>query len=530
MLNTPFPIPAAQTLLADLAGNDAVTVNIRCRRAPSVYTGASLPPDPEETSEITVKETDNGFNCTVDCTGAKSAFYALREIDLRFKENALRPGRYTVKPSFALRGYIEGFYGKPWTQAQRISVMELMAKHRMNAYFYAPKDDPYLRERWKEPYDEAQLSKLKTLAECAASISVDLWWCISPGLSVRYTDANDFKALCEKTRQVYGIGIRHFGLLLDDIDDALKDEADKAKYGTLANAHIDFITRYYNVLTATDASVKLAVCPTLYHGKGDESYITEVGQKIPWEISLFRTGPDICSRALTEADASFFETQTGHKPLYWDNYPVNDEAMFREMHLGPVIGRGKTLSRHAEGLIANCMEYAECSKIPLCTVADYLWDSEHYDPERSFENAVREIAGAQNAAAFLTFADHLYTSCLLNENNRRLLQALYGAGKAVAQHRVQDAEDIAASYRAKMSESLAFLARDLPICRELGPWIAKYKTACRIIDRLFDYILTPAHDGMRKDINDMIDVYASDPTVLIHEFVFREILLDRYLM
>ena len=121
-------------------------------------------------------------------------------------------------------------------------------------------------------------------------------------------------------------------------------------------------------------------------------------------------------------------------------------------------------------------------------------------------------------------------SCLLNENNRRLLQALYGAGKAVAQHRVQDAEDIAASYRAKMSESLAFLARDLPICRELGPWIAKYKTACRIIDRLFDYILTPAHDGMRKDINDMIDVYASDPTVLIHEFVFREILLDRYLM
>ena len=265
-------------------------------------------------------------------------------------------------------------------------------------------------------------------------------------------------------------------------------------------------------------------------GEMPPGYFEDFARDLPERAAIFWTGDRVMSSGYPLSSLEKAREIIGRKPFIWDNYPVNDEAMFREMHLGPVIGRGKTLSRHAEGLIANCMEYAECSKIPLCTVADYLWASEHYDPERSFENAVREIAGAQNAAAFLTFADHLYTSCLLNENNRRLLQALYGAGKAVAQHRVQDAEDIAASYRAKMSESLAFLARDLPICRELVPWIAKYKTACRIIDRLFDYILTPAHDGMRKDINDMIDVYASDPTVLIHEFVFREILLDRYLM
>lgn len=528
-MQTPFPIPAAQTLLSDLLGNDAIKINIKCSSAPSVFTGASFSPDPDEASELAVCETENGFDCTVNCSGPKSAFYALCEMDRRLKENALLPGKYTVKPSFSLRGYIEGFYGRPWTQAQRVSVMETMAKYRMNAYFYAPKDDPYLRERWKELYNEDQITKLKNLAEYAACLYMDLWWCISPGLSVRYADANDFESLCEKTKQVYSIGVRRFGLLLDDIDDTLKDENDKAAYGTLANAHIDFINRYYNALLAIDPSVKLAVCPTLYHGKGDESYISEVAQNIPNEISLFWTGPDICSRTLTITDAGFFQSHTGHKPLYWDNYPVNDEAMFREMHLGPVIGRDPALFRHAEGLISNCMEYAECSKIPLCTVADYLWDSENYDPERSFANAVNEIAGEKDAEAFLTFADHLYTSCLLNENDRRLLQALYGAGKAVKENRPQDAAAIAESYKAKMNESLAFLSKDNPLCRELQPWIAKYKTACGIIDRLFEYILTPAHDEMRKDIEALIDIYASDPTVLIHEFVFREILLDRYL-
>ena len=55
--------------------------------------------------------------------------------------------------------------------------------------------------------------------------------------------------------------------------------------------------------------------------------------------------------------------------------------MFQEMHIGALMGRDKELFKHCEGIISNVMEYAECSKIPLMTIADYLWNPLKYNPE-----------------------------------------------------------------------------------------------------------------------------------------------------
>ncbi|MBI2990565.1 MAG: beta-N-acetylglucosaminidase domain-containing protein, partial [Deltaproteobacteria bacterium] len=50
------------------------------------------------------------------------------------------------------RGIVEGFFGPPWSMAHRAAIFEFGARRGMNTYLYAPKDDPYHRERWKEPY------------------------------------------------------------------------------------------------------------------------------------------------------------------------------------------------------------------------------------------------------------------------------------------------------------------------------------------------------------------------------------------
>ena len=71
-----------------------------------------------------------------------------------------------------LRGIVEGFYGKPWTQEQRIDMMAFCEAHRLNAYIYAPKDDPYHREKWREPYPEAQIKKI--FSENEVTILADL--------------------------------------------------------------------------------------------------------------------------------------------------------------------------------------------------------------------------------------------------------------------------------------------------------------------------------------------------------------------
>ena len=55
-------------------------------------------------------------------------------------------------PSIAFRGVIEGFYGNPWSHANRMSQLAFYGKHKMNVYVYGPKDDPYHHSRWYEPY------------------------------------------------------------------------------------------------------------------------------------------------------------------------------------------------------------------------------------------------------------------------------------------------------------------------------------------------------------------------------------------
>src|SRR4051812_6045041 len=81
---------------------------------------------------------------------------------------AVAPGKpKPPKPAFQWRGVIQGSYGPVFTPAQRIRLLHFMSKHGFNAYLNAPKDDPYQRDRWREPYppdEQAELSREVALA------------------------------------------------------------------------------------------------------------------------------------------------------------------------------------------------------------------------------------------------------------------------------------------------------------------------------------------------------------------------------
>lgn len=450
------------------------------------------------------------------CSGEKSKFYALIDLAERVKGNKLCDGEFVSSPSFRVRGYIEGFYGKPWSHESRKSVMKLMAKNRMNTVFYAPKDDAYHRDLWRENYPDEEIKKLKELILDSQKYFMSFCWCIAPGLSMKYSDEKEFEILLNKTKQLYKIGVRSFGLLLDDIDEELFFDEDKKLYGESVNAHIDLINKYYNALTEIDSSVTLTVCPTVYHGKGDEYYISKLGQNISPLISVFWTGKDICSRELTTFDALKFYENTHHKVLYWDNYPVNDCSMFNEMHISPVIGREKDLWRYSEGLIANCMEYAECSKIPLITIADYLWDSENYDSQKSWEKAIKQVIGEENSEAFITFADHLYTSCLKDTNSRRMYKIFGGIEKAFKAGDTEKAFSIASDYLEKMKNCKAYLQQDLPICRELAKWSEKFFVTCDIMENIFEFLQTK-DEKVKEKLLSLADKYISLPAKISND-------------
>ncbi|MBR3779616.1 MAG: beta-N-acetylglucosaminidase domain-containing protein [Clostridia bacterium] len=458
----------------------------------------------------------SGKEVKIYCSCEKGAFYALCDLAKRIDENTVSDGEFICSPSFSVRGYIEGFYGTPWSHENRKSVMKLMAKNRMNTVYYAPKDDLYHREKWRENYPEDELERLKALVDCAKEYYMNFYWCIAPGLSMKYSDDAEFDTLINKTKQLYSIGIRCFGLLLDDIDEELVFEEDKAVFGETVNAHIELINRYYSALKKIDSSIHLTVCPTLYHGKGSEYYISKLGKNIPTLVSVFWTGRDICSRELTSPEAVRFIENTFHKPLYWDNYPVNDCSMFNEMHISPIIGRDPDLYKYSEGIISNCMEYAECSKIPLITFADYLWDSENYDPQKSWESAIRQVVGKENADNFIIFADHLYTSCLKDANSRRMYEAFDEIETAFKSGNPEKALALAENYLGKMNACRDYLKQDLPICRELSKWSEKYFVSCEIINKIFEYIKTK-NEELISEISLLAEKYESMPAKLSND-------------
>ncbi len=461
----------------------------------------------------------NGKNLKIECSGEKSAFYALCDAAKRIRESCLADGEYTCAPTFETRGYIEGFYGTPWSHDKRQSIMTLMAKSRMNTVYYGPKDDLYHRELWRDLYPEADLMKLKELVDAAKTYFMNFCWCVAPGLSVRYSDPAEFTTLMKKTKQLYSIGIRHFGLLLDDIDEDLIFEEDKALYGETVNAHIDLIEKYHDAILAIDPSVRLTICPTLYHGKGNEYYIAKLGRNISPMISVFWTGRDICSRELTSREAVDFIENTRHKPLYWDNYPVNDCAMFNEMHIYPIIGRDPDLYKYSQGIIANCMEYAECSKIPLITIADYLWDSENYNPQESWEAAIKQIVG-DAADDFIVFADHLCTSCLMDVPSGRMykefneMMRIYKAGdKAKAFEKADD-------YIRRMKNCKEFLQGDHPICKELTKWSVKFYIGCEFMEKLLEFLKT-CNTALLPELGEILDRYYANPAKLCEDVDVR---------
>lgn len=431
---------------------------------------------------IAIEKCDDGLRAAVTVSCRKGLFRAMNKLVAMSRDKKFFIGSAEDYPLFAKRGYIEGFYGNPWSHKNRRMMLELMSFYGMNTYYYAPKDDPYHRDKWDELYPEKELSQLSELSDFCKEKFVDFHFCIAPGLSMRYSSEEDFGKLVCKANQLYGIGIRNFGLLLDDIPENLYFEQDKVVFdGEAVNAHVYLSNKFYDYLKQLNPDCKLTVCPLQYHGKGDEYYISKLGQGLSGGINIFWTGKNICSQEITVREAVIFENSTNRKPLYWDNFPVNDAEMQNEIHVGYIDGREKDLYRYSEGIISNTMEYCLSSRIPLLTVCDYLWNPVAYNGYESWLKACEIILDEQKDI-LMPFFDNLLTSCLKVENSPLLNACLNSAQQKFFGGDMFGAYADIAEYIEKLSVCCQHLETvDNPMLTELVPWANKQKIALELI-------------------------------------------------
>ena len=166
-------------------------------------------------------ENANG-DVTIIGSDADGAYYGIMTLRQMLEQKSAddRIAEVTIEdyPEIEFRGYIEGFYGYPWTHEERMSLMEDTAKYKMNTYIYAPKDDPYHRTNWKELYPDVQAQQIAELAQAGHENNFNFCWTIHPGATLQFNDT-DFNALIKKYEQLYDLGVRQFGVLFDDTND-----------------------------------------------------------------------------------------------------------------------------------------------------------------------------------------------------------------------------------------------------------------------------------------------------------------------
>jgi hyaluronoglucosaminidase len=157
-----------------------------------------------------------------------------------------------------LRGVIEGFYNQPFPHTERVRLLRFLAQNNFNYYIYAPKNDPYHRQLWRESYPEDEQKNFQELVQAANATGITFNFGISPGLNINYNDPAEVGKLESKLKQMFDLGIRAFTLCLDDIPDS--NHANEK----MARDQVKVVNELSRFLKALDPNCQLFFVPTVY--------------------------------------------------------------------------------------------------------------------------------------------------------------------------------------------------------------------------------------------------------------------------
>jgi len=350
-----------------------------------------------------------------DAAGQYYAVQTLRQLFVRTGDDWKISGAEVRDwPEMPLRGSIEGFYGQPWSHQERMDQMAFYGDVKANTYIYAPKDDPYHRERWREPYPADKLDELAELVDQAAAHHVRFTFALSPGNSMCFSGADDRAALLEKFEAMYGIGVRAFSIPLDDISLQFNCAEDQARYGTASQATVgqaqaELLTYVQREFVETHEGVQpLQTVPTQYGDLSETPYKQSWRTHLDPAVVVMWTGTDVVPPEITVEQAERISQLFGREVFVWDNYPVNDFGQTAgRLLLAPYDKREPGLSDHLAGIVSNPMNQAYASKLAMFTMFDFSWNDRGFDRPVSAHLAADYLAGGDPRVtrAVETFVD-----------------------------------------------------------------------------------------------------------------------------
>ena len=295
--------------------------------------------------------------------GLTTLYHILKQMD----SNTIRNFHIEDWADVASRGFIEGYYGNPWSTEDRINLMKWGGYYKLNSYFYAPKNDPKHNAKWRELYTEEELNTLiRPLAEAGNASKCRFVYALHTFMynPVRF-DGNyqaDLKAVQDKLAQVIEAGVRQVAILADDAGNVGGNNYNK--FLTDMTAWLAEMKKTYPDLKQT-----LPFCPQEYMYNGQEYY-----KNFPENVQIVMTG----GRVWGEVNQNFTNTFTnnaGRGPYMWINWPCTDNS---KSHL--IMGGYTTFLQPGvdpakiQGIVLNPMQQSEPSKVAIFGNACYSWN------------------------------------------------------------------------------------------------------------------------------------------------------------
>ena len=287
--------------------------------------------------------------------------------------------------------------------------------------------------KWREPYDQTELAALQSLITAADHRQIDFIYAISPGLDIEYGAADDLTSLTNKLDQMVVLGCRQFALLCDDIPARLSP-TDEKQFGSFAAAQAALACRVLEHLQENKLPATLLFCPTIYCGRmadfkvRESAYLRELGEKLPPEVAVFWTGPEVVSAEISVASVQEVAAVIRRKPVIWDNLHANDYDLHR-MFVGPYAGRSLALRNEITGILSNpnCQFWA--NYIPLKSLALYVQAENTWAPDESYRRLIPDWLACFGEHEFTTaelelLGDCFYLPTELGQKARQVLQDL----------------------------------------------------------------------------------------------------------
>ena len=301
----------------------------------------------------------------------------------------------TDYPSVPQRGLVEGYYGNPYSEADRMGLLEMFGEMKMNVYIYGPKDDAYHKSKWREEYPADLGQKITEYVNVAKANKIEFMWAIHPGEDIQWNDT-DRANIVNKLKAMCALGVRSFAVFWDDLwgDD-----------GTHGDEQAELMNYIAAELRKAYPDVKpLTICPTQYNrGWANAIYLPALGDIMDSDINIMWTGNSVVDM-INDGDMTWINNQIKRKAYIWLNYPVSDYCI-NHLLMGPTYGNDLNIADMLSGFVSNPMEYAEASKVSLFSIADYTWNMTGYNADASWEAAIDYLM-PQNREAFHFFCEN----------------------------------------------------------------------------------------------------------------------------